>query len=266
MKQVFLLLCGATLLTACNNSMTKAKTTGNGDSAMAMNTDWLQQNLKANVKNIAESSVAVDNSGKEKPDSLTAYTDFDDKGYQTLSQTKNKEGKVTSEDFISRRPDGVVTEFGTKKNGKMVSRVVTELDKDGKYVGGQHFDSTGKQDSYYKDLMQNEYSIVYAGKQYGMNNKVRETWNMKYDKNHFLGGKNTDSTGKATYEGTAKVNDKGDISEEDLMYVEKGKTKNEKNSFKYDSYDNKGNWTQRTKYNDKGKPVQITRRSLTYYN
>ena len=89
---------------------------------------------------------------------------------------------------------------------------------------------------------------------------------IQYDKTHFLGGKTTDSTGKATYEGTAKVNENGDMSEEELTFMENGKPKSEKNTYKYEGFDDKGNWTKRTKYNDKNKPVQVTKRTLTYYN
>jgi hypothetical protein len=261
MKKIFLLLYAASGLIACNNTP-KAKT---DQPATVMNTDIIQQNLKDKVKSITETSSTIDSTGKEKPDSLTTYTSFDNKGYQTDQLTKNTAGKVTTEQFLSRNADGTVSEFGTKKDGKVFSRVVTEIDKDGKYIGGKSYDSTGKQDGYYKDLKQNEYGIVYAGKHYGLNNKIKEEWDMKYDKVHFLGGKSTDSTGKVTYESTAKVNDKGDMSEEDTKYVEKGKSKSEKKTYKYDSYDNKGNWTQRTAYNEKGKPINVVKRSITYY-
>jgi len=177
MKQFFFLLYAAAALVGCNNG-TKAKTE---QAATVMNSDLLQQNLKGKVKSITETSSTIDSTGNEKPDSLTTYTSFDEKGYQTVSMTKNSAGKVTTEQFASRNDSGIVTEFGTKKNGQVFSRVVTEFDKDGKYIGGKSYDSTGKQDGYYKDLAQNEYSIVYAGKRYGLNNKLKETFDMNPD-------------------------------------------------------------------------------------
>ena len=260
MKKFFLLLFGIAVFTACNNNSKK-------DTAQEinMNADLLQQNLKGKVKSITETSTNIDSTGVEKPDSLTTYTSFDEKGYQTEFLTKDSSGKVVSEQFAERNDSGLVTEFGTKKDGKIVSRVVTDISKDGKYLGGKRYDSTGKQDGYYKDLMQNEYSIVYSGKLYDMNDKVKETFDMKYDKTHFLGGKTTDSTGKTAYEGTAKVNDKGDMTEEDYTYVEDGKSKSEKKTYKYDNYDNKGNWTQRTTYDNKDKRTKVVKRSFMYY-
>lgn len=35
--------------------------------------------------------------------------------------------------------------------------------------------------------------------------------------------------------------------------------------YKYDSFDDKGNWTQRTQSDENGKPEKITKREITYY-
>ena len=260
MKPFILLLFSIAVFTSCDNN-TKNDTT----EETAMTSDLVQQNLKGKVKSITETTTNIDSTGVEKQDSLTNHTSFDEKGYQTAYLKKDSSGKVVSEEFASRNDAGLVTEFGTKKNGKIISRVETEISEDGKYLGGKRYDSTGKQDGYYKDLMQNDYAIVYYGKLFDMNDKLKETFDMKYDKTHFLGGKVTDSTGKATYEGTAKVNDKGDMSEEEYTYVEDGKSKTEKKTYKYDNYDDKGNWTQRTTYDDKNKRTQVVKRSLVYY-
>ena len=260
MKSLFLLLISASVFVACNNPE-KAKS----EQATAMNTDLLQQNLKGSVKTIMETSSTIDSSGKEKSDSLANYISFNQKGYQTEYLTKNSTGTNVTEQYATRNDSNITTEFGTKKNGKIIFHVVTDVSKDGKYLGGKRYDSTGKQDGYYKDLMQNEYLIVYAGKLYDMNNKLIETFDMKYDKNHFLGGKTTDSTGKTNYDGKATVNDKGDVESEEYTTLEKGISKSEKKTYKYDHYDDKGNWTQRTTYDGKGKPTQIVKRSITYY-
>ena len=260
MKPYFLLLFVMAVFTACDNN-TKKDTTED----TVMTSDLLQQNLKGKVKSITETTTNIDSAGAEKQDSLIAYTSYDEKGYQTAFLKKDSSGKVVSEEFAERNESGLVTEFGTKKDGKIVSRVVTEISNDGQYLGGKRYDSTGKQDGYYKDLMQNEYAIVYSGKLYDMNDKLKETFDMKYDKTHFLGGKVTDSSGKTTYEGTAKVNDKGDMSEEEYTYVEEGKSKAEKKTYKYDHYDDKGNWTQRTTYDAKDKRTKVVKRSLMYY-
>ncbi len=153
-------------------------------------------------------------------DSIVNVTDFDEKGYQTKNSTKNASGKTTSEQTITHNADGTFAEMTTMKNGKQTFKLVTEL-KDGKYTGGKSYDSTGKQDSYYTDLKTNEYGIVYAGKQHFMNDKIKSTFDMKYEGSNFIGGTATDSTGKTSYSGTLKLNDKGDPIEETTTTLEK---------------------------------------------
>lgn len=98
-----------------------------------------------------------------------------------------------------------------------------------------------------------------------MNGKIKSTFDMKYDGPNFVGGTSTDSTGKPSYQGTVKLNDKGDAIEEHSTTREKDSTKTQNLTYKYDSYDDKGNWTQRTTSNDKGKPTVIVKRIFTYY-
>lgn len=229
----------------------------------AKNTDLIQQNLKGKVQQLEEITVIIDSTGKMKPDSSITVTEFDAKGYQTKYSTKDSSGKVTSEQNISHNDDGTFKEMTTTKNGKQIFKLTTEA-KDGKYTGGKSYDSTGNQDSYYTDLKTNEYGIVYAGKQHFMNDKIKSTFDMKYDGPNFIGGTATDSTGKTTYTGTVKLDDKGNPVEEKSTTLEKGITKTEVLTNKYGSYDDKGNWTQKTTYNDKDKPTKVVKRTYSY--
>jgi len=47
--------------------------------------------------------------------------------------------------------------------------------------------------------------------------------------------------------------------------LEKDSTKTEVVTYKYDATDDKGNWTQRTTYNDKGKATKMVKRTITYF-
>ena len=255
MKKLFV-FCLVISLIACNSN---DKKTG-----AAKNTDLIQQNLKGKVQKLEEITVNIDSTGKMKPDSSTSVNEFDEKGYQTKYSTKDSSGKVTSEQTISHNDDGTFKEMTTTTKGKQTFRLTTEV-KDGQYTGGKTYDSTGKQDSYYTDLKTNEYGIVYAGKQHFMNDKIKSTFDMKYDGSNFIGGTATDSTGKTTYTGTVKLNDKGNPAEETSTTLDKGVTKTEVITYKYDSYDDKDNWTQRTTNNDKGKSTKVAKRTYTYY-
>jgi hypothetical protein len=256
MKSVIIAAFAVSLI-ACNSDQ---KTT-----EARKNTDIIQQNLKGKVQTLEERTVNLDSTGRLKADSTVNTTSFNKEGYVTNYTSKDSSGKTTFEQSISHNADGTASEVKNTKDGKQIYRLVTEVDKNGNYTGAKTYDSTGKQDSYYTDLKTNEYGIVYAGKQHFMNGNIKSTFDMKYEGTNFLGGTSTDSTGKPSYQGTIKVNDKGDAIEEHSTTREKDSTKTQNLTYKYDSYDDKGNWTQRTSYNDKGKPTIILRRIFTYY-
>jgi uncharacterized lipoprotein NlpE involved in copper resistance len=259
MKKFLLFLSIINLLIGCNNS---AK-----DNAVstAKNSDLTQQNLKGKVQRIEETSYTIDSAGVNKKDSLVNTNEFDEKGYQTKYFTKDSSGKIHTDQTVTHNENGIFTSMTTMTDGKQTFKLTTEFDKDGKYTGGKSYDSTGKQDSYYTDLATNEYGIVYAGKQHFMDGRIKSTWDLKYNGVTYVSGTSTDSTGKVSYSGSVKVNDKGDPIDEISTTREKDSTKTEKMSYKYDSYDDAGNWTQRTTYNEKSKPSKIVKRSFTYY-
>ena len=260
MRMLFLLVTAA-FFAACKNA---PETTA---STSPKNTDLIQQHLQGNVQTMTETSYQADSSGKpSKMDSIIGVTDFDEKGYIIKYQEKDSAGKVGMEQTITHYDNGLFKEVTNTKGGKQTFRMVAEIDSSqGTYTGGKTYDSTGKQDSYYKELKTNEYGIVYAGKRYGMNDKIKETWDMKYDGPNYLGGITTDSAGKPAYEATIKVNDKGYAVEESSTTGQKDSTKTEKMTYQYSAVDDNENWTQRTTYNEKGKPSKITKRTFTYY-
>lgn len=244
---------------ACNNPADKK--TGE----TAKNTDLIQMNFKGKVQNFSDITYPVDSTGKTgKEDYTVNANELNDKGYITKTFTKDTAGKVLTETTISHYDNGNFKEMTTMKDGKQTYKLTTEIDKDGKYTTAKSYDSTGKQDSYYKDIAMNEYGIVYAGTQYGMNDKIKSTWSGKYDKASYIGGTSTDSAGKTSYTGTVVLNDKGDAGEETSTTLEKDSTKTEKMTYMYE-YDDKGNWIQRTTYNEKGKPSKIIKRTINYY-
>ena len=98
-----------------------------------------------------------------------------------------------------------------------------------------------------------------------MDGRIKATWDQKFDGPIYVSGTSTDSTGKVSYTGSVKVDDKGNAIEEVSTTREKDSTKTEKMTYKYDSFDDTGNWTQRTTYNEKGKPSKIIKRTFTYY-
>jgi hypothetical protein len=255
MKKFFLALSAGVFFIACNNEK-------KADSPK--NTDLIQQNLKGKLQQFEETSYTIDSAGNSKMDSSINITDFDEKGYQTKYINKDLSGKITMEQTITRYDNGAAKEIVNMKDGKQTFKLTIDIDKDGKYSAAKTYDSTGKQDSHYTDIKENEYGIVYAAFRHFTNGKT-ESFDLKYDGPNFVGGVATDSLGRTSYSGVVTLNDKGDPIKDSSMTLVKDSTKRETITYKYDSYDDKANWTQRTTFDDKGKQTKTVKRKYTYY-
>ena len=257
MKKILFLLSIGLVLFACNTVSTKETS--------ATNTDLIQQNLKGNVQNYTEQSYTVDSTGNMKKDSVFNVTDIDEKGYSTKGQTMDSTGKVKEETVMTRFDNGSPKEITTKANGRQTKKFVIELDSNKKFKLVNVYDSTEKMTSYYKEITQDQFENVLGATEYTPENKLKSSFTQTYTNGHFAGTVGKDSSGKDTYRSVYKLDDKGNYIEESEMNVMKDSTKTTLTSYKYDSFDDKGNWTQRTQYNDKNKPIKIVKRTFTYY-
>jgi len=256
MKKFFLFLFTAAFVLACNDKK----------AGSPKNTDLIQQNLKGKVQQYDETTYNVDSTGKTgQADSVIAVTEFDEKGYTSKFIRKDNTGKLKEDQTFTRYDNGALKELSTKADGKQTFRLTTDLDKDGKYITATTYDSTGKMDSYYKNITENEYGEVLTATQYKIDSTLKSSFTSNFQEANYTGGVSKDSAGKETFRSTIKLNEKGDPAEETTVNVMKDTTKTETVSYKYDSYDKNGNWTQRTTYNDKGKPVKIVKRTIIYF-
>jgi hypothetical protein len=258
MKRIMSLFFAGLFFVACNSNTKEAEG--------PKNTDLISQNLKGKVQRLEETPYKVDSTGKigEMDSCCVTITEFDEKGYSPKYTTKDNKGKIKEESTLIRYEGGQMKDFVTMADGKKKSSFTIQIDKDGKYIGGQSFDSSGKMDSYFTDLKENEYGAVTNGKAYKTDSTLKYTFTNNYDKAIYMGG-HTDSAGKMINETRVKVNDKGDMTEMNSTNVTKDSTINKKETFTYESYDDNGNWTQRTAYDEKGKATKILKRVITYY-
>jgi hypothetical protein len=258
MKKLLFLLSTGMLLFACNTVSTKETS--------ATNTDLIQQNLKGKVQSLTEQSYTVDSTGTMKKDSVMYVSDFDEKGYSNKVQTKDSAGNVKEETLITRYDNGTPKEITTKANRKQTKKFVIALDSNKKFSLVNVYDSTDKMTSYYKEITQDQFENVLGATEYTPENKLKSSFTQTYTNGHFAGTVGKDSTGKDTYRSGYKLDDKGNpIIEEETNFYKKDSIKTVLTTIKYDSFDDKGNWTQRTQYNDKNKPIKIVKRTLTYY-
>ena len=185
----------------------------------------------------------------------------DEKGYNPKFYSK---GNIKEEGAMTRYEGGRFKEAITMADGKMKSSFTVHIDKEGKNIGGQSYDSTGKMDTYFTDLKENEYDAVTAGKAYKADSTLKYTFTNDYDKASSRSGQ-TGSAGKMIYENKMKVNAKGDLVEMNSSSVSKDSTIQRKETYSSESYDDQGNWTQSTTNDDKGKATKIVKRVISYY-
>ncbi len=126
-------------------------------------------------------------------------------------------------------------------------------------------DSVGKISSYYTNLTEDDYGAVTAGTEHKPDSSIKGYFINEYNKAMLVNSTGKDSSGKVTFMYKAELDNKGNVAKQTETNITKDSTTTKVSSFKYDSFDEQGNWTQRTKYNDKGKAVQVTKRSYTYF-
>ena len=226
--------------------------------------DVVQQNLKGKVKQLEETTFDVDSNGIQKLASIR-IVDFDKNGYAARYMDKNSTGKIVMNETASHYSNGAIKEFLNAVDGKQISKMSIEIDKKGNYLAVKTYDSANRQDSYYSDIKENGYGIIYAASQNFMNGKLQSGFDLTYDKTNIVGGTYTDSLGKPSYSFTSKLNDRGDASDKVSTSFSNNSSQKETVTYKYDGYDDNGNWLQQSSYNVKGKPFQIVKRRYVFY-
>lgn len=259
MRKLLLTLIMGYLLVSCS--------TKNKETESAKNSDWTTQNLKGKVQSLEESSYTPDSAGKiDAMDSCCTYVQqFDEKGYNTSSSTKDSKGTVKDETTISHYDGGQAKEVVTMSNGKKTSSFSIQIDKDGKYSGAKAFDSAGKLISFYTNLKEDDYGAVTNGVEHKADSSIKSSFTSEYNKGMQVSTIGKDSSGKVTYTFKSELNDKRDIAKSTSTNTTKDSTTTKVLTYKYDSYDDEGNWTQRTTFNDKGKATKVVKRTYTYY-
>ena len=259
MKHVLLALFTGVILFSCSSDKKETEA--------AKNSDWTNQHLKGKVKSIEETSYTPDSTGKiDAMDSCCIdMQQFDDKGYMQSTQSKDSKGTVKNETTVAHYEGGQVKEYANSAGGKKTGVFSIEINKDGKYSGARNIDSTGKLASYYTDLTEDEYGSVTAGTEHNPDSSVKSSFAAEYNKGLQIATTAKDSSGKVNYTFKAELNDKNDISKVTTTTITKDSTTTKVITYKYDSYDTDGNWTQRTAYDEKGKATKVVKRTYTYY-
>jgi hypothetical protein len=260
MKRIVIITAGLFLLASCNNAGDKT-----ADSKVKYS-DLANDQVKGNVESIEDTPYQVDSTGKAGAmDSCCVdVTQYDANGNAVKYTSKDSKGTVKNESVFTRHENGLWTGATDTKAGKPSGSMKVGVDDKGQYTIAQTFDSTGKPDIYYTTVGQNEFGQVLGWKQYDKDSVFRQSGESKYEKSLFMGFTAKDSLGKVKSTSAAKYNDKGEQIEFSNTTITKDTTTTKVTKYTYDTHDDKGNWTQRTEWNDKGKATKITKRVYTY--
>lgn len=249
------------LLVACNNTGEKSA------EKKVKYVDLVNDQLKGDIESIEETPFQADSSGKAAAmDSCCIdITQYDENGNAVKYISKDSKGNVKRESVYSRHESGLwIGATDTKDGGKPAGSMKVGVDEKGQYTIAEAFDSTGKLDVYYTTVAQNEYGQVLGWKQYDKDSVFRQQGESKYDKNLFMEFTMKDSVGKIKNSNSSRYNEKGEQIESTNTTITKDSTTTKVTKYTYEAYDDKGNWTQRTEWNDKGKATKIIKRVYTY--
>lgn len=260
MKRIVVILAGLSLLAACNNSGDKSA------EKKVKYSDLVNDMLKGDIETMEETPYQVDSTGKigAMDSCCIDVTQFDENGNAVKYTSKDSKGTVKNESVFTRHENGLWTGATDTKEGKPSGAMKVDVDDKGQYTKAQTFDSAGKPGTYYTNITQNEYGQVLGWKEYDKDSVFRQSGEGKYDKSTFMGFTTTDSVGKVKSTSSAKYNDKGEQIEFSNTTITKDSSTTKVTKYTYEAHDDKGNWTQRTEWNDKGKATKITKRTFTY--
>jgi hypothetical protein len=260
MRRLVIITAAVFFLAACNNAADQSA------EKKVKYSDLANDNLKGAIEVMEDTPYQADSSGKAGAmDSCCIEVSlFDENGNAVKFTSKDSKGTVTKESVYTRHENGLWTGSTDTRDGKPAGSMKVTVDDKGMYTLAQTTDSTGKPDVYYTNITQNDYGQVLTWKEYDKDSVFRSEGESKYDKSLFTGFTAKDSVGKVTSTSSVKYNDKGEQIEFSKTTITKDSTTTKVTKYTYESHDEKGNWTQRTEWDDKGKATKIIKRTYTY--
>jgi hypothetical protein len=251
-------------ITACNQKQPASSISN------AVN-DITGENLKGNISQVETDTYKIDSTGKMGPLDEKNIEKYDSSGYTVSTIIMNGKDSIKSQTTFQHDANGFLTILQTTRaNNEKKSSLTVQYDGPGKYSGAKSYDSTGKMDVYYTDIISNNFGQVTSAKGFHPDSTLKMSFVNEFDSVYYVGGSSKDSIGKTTYTGKQTLNDKKDAVKLDEMTVttdpktKKDSTKTTSTTYTYDGWDSHGNWTQQTSINEKGKPTKVVKRVILY--
>ncbi len=268
MKRLPILLALPLLAYSCSNGEPKAEETTEVEETVEMiRSDWANEHLMGEVKSFEQTpyTPAEDGSIGEMDSCCIVIEEYDENGFMTTDSEKNMAGEITEIGVMERTETGLFSSYVRTENGKEVFKRVVYRDDEGKSIKAVDTDSTGNISRVHTADKMNEYDQPVKGKSFLEDSTYVGTWSWDYIDGQRVGQAWVDSAGVQWIKRVGEVNDKGWLSKAtDTRMNDAGEEVTIVETYTYDSFDDMGNWTQRTEHHD-GEPFKVLKRSYTYY-
>lgn len=195
-----------------------------------------------------------------------AVVSYDKEGNHVRTIVQKSDGVIQQEqETIGRYANGLSKGDRFIIAGKVTSWTNWETDRDGLYIAGKAFDSTGKITALYEDFKLNQYG---QEMQYALYSPERRL--TLFSKREFTGALLTartdkDSSGKIRMNATYQYNNRNELVQTITTRFIKDSSVTTNTYYAYDKHDRYGNWTERIVRNHQGIPIRLNKREITYY-
>lgn len=264
MKNLLFTFFATALLFSCNN---KDSTKETAKAVVAADSGWATSHLKGMVHTIEEVEYTPDEKGEigEMDSCCVEVREYNGKGYTIKYSEKDSKGTVTTESKYERIDGAKLKSIVRTENGKQVWGRTIHRDDDGNALYAADTDTTGQIHRIHSIIEENEIGQSLLGKTHTADSTYLGTWSFKYIDGMRAGRGWIDNTDKQIVDNTGELNDKGLLSKmERKGWDDEGNPTITVSTYTYDSFDDKGNWTQCTTKED-GKVVEVEKRTYTYF-
>lgn len=230
--------------------------------------DLRTENIKGDVQVMIMTSYSCDSAGQigAMKDCCRTRFEYNEDGNLQRQYSWDSSGKLTEEETTTIHPNGLRTAVRGFRDGKQTRYMELLVDNEGRYYAGRVFDSASRLQMYYEDLVMNEFGQPVSFTLYGKDSVVMMREQARYDGNRLLSYFQADKDGRQTARFENKFNDKGEIIESIVIRVTSQGEEKQVTKHTYSGYDAKGNWTQTTYWDEKGKATGILKREFVYSN
>lgn len=245
-------ICGSCLIVSCSTRQ-----------PIKYLTDLEQANIKGRVTKLVTETYNVDSLGKARELVSVTIEIFNKLGYTSTDTARDFMEKNEVVNFLIYNENGSLASLSTFENGKKLSKMLLKYEGD-KCIAVENYDSKNKLESYYGNIQQTDFGLLSSLNSYDNNGNLTMSYANDYDSIYQISATARDSIGMLSSEIKINLTDKK--YPENMLEVsyQKDSTITKYLSYKYENWDNEGNWIRQTVFDKKGNAIKIVNRIFDY--